>query len=176
MNKLYWFISEVIIISILQSSLTLRKSWPSTRHQFHALALIVTLLEKTVKLTTPRMSALTKRLHVTLRSKLSLTTLRRRLIMARNSHCWKMSRTREMSQQWPLTPKRYVKYQELMKKNFPHWPQVRFLSLVILACAEFLGGCTLSVLAPFYSKVEPSLEIWFTEIQDECNWFKSCIS
>ena len=44
-----------------------------------------------------------------------------------------------------------------MKKNFPHWPQVRFLSLVILACAEFLGGCTLSVLAPFYSKVEPSL-------------------
>ena len=44
-----------------------------------------------------------------------------------------------------------------MKKNFPHRPQVRFLSLVILACAEFLGGCTLSVLAPFYSKVEPSL-------------------
>ena len=31
--------------------------------------------------------------------------------------------------------------------------QVRFLSLVILACAEFLGGCTLSILAPFYSKV-----------------------
>jgi len=34
----------------------------------------------------------------------------------------------------------------------PHTKKVRFLSLVILACAEFLGGCTLSVLAPFYSK------------------------
>jgi len=34
----------------------------------------------------------------------------------------------------------------------PHIKKVRFLSLVILACAEFLGGCTLSILAPFYSK------------------------
>jgi len=34
----------------------------------------------------------------------------------------------------------------------PHTKKVRFLSLVILACAEFLGGCTLSILAPFYSK------------------------
>ena len=48
-----------------------------------------------------------------------------------------------------------------MKKNFPHRPQVRFLSLVILACAEFLGGCTLSVLAPFYSKVMPSQSMKF---------------
>jgi len=34
----------------------------------------------------------------------------------------------------------------------PHRKKVRFLSLVILAFAEFLGGCTLSILAPFYSK------------------------
>jgi MFS family permease len=34
----------------------------------------------------------------------------------------------------------------------PHTKKVRFLSLVILASAEFLGGCTLSILAPFYSK------------------------
>ena len=35
--------------------------------------------------------------------------------------------------------------------------QVRFLSLVILAFAEFLGGCTLSILAPFYSKVQNNI-------------------
>lgn len=38
------------------------------------------------------------------------------------------------------------------KKSSKHKSTIRILSLVILAFSEFLGGCTLSILAPFYSK------------------------
>lgn len=38
------------------------------------------------------------------------------------------------------------------KKVSPHTKKVRLLSLFLLGSAEFLGGCTLSILAPFYSK------------------------
>lgn len=43
-------------------------------------------------------------------------------------------------------------YEYLLEKKKSSNKIIRILSLIILAFSEFLGGCTLSILAPFYSK------------------------
>lgn len=63
----------------------------------------------------------------------------------------------ENEEEKPLLPKNEEQKPLLTKtkktkKVSPHTKKVRLLSLFLLGSAEFLGGCTLSILAPFYSK------------------------